>query len=142
MDKGLITHLVILNEKKEMLILRRSLEEDVLPGYWDVPGGTLKDGEDPREGALRETREEAGINIDDLSLFYHTSNVDVGKNKQFVRMIFIGSYSNNDVILNPEEHIDYEWVDINNIDKEKELVDYLYDIINILKEKRHILFHI
>lgn len=36
------------------MILQRSKKNDVLPEYWDVPGGTLEDGEDPEVGAIRE----------------------------------------------------------------------------------------
>ena len=32
---------------------------------WEVPGGGLHRGEDPRAGAARETREELGLEVDD-----------------------------------------------------------------------------
>lgn len=39
MQKGLIVHTVISNDKGEVLILQRSKQNDVLPEYWDIPGG-------------------------------------------------------------------------------------------------------
>ena len=79
MGKGLIIHTIIFNQKKQILLLKRSKDESVFPGYWDIPGGTLKDGEDPADGAIREAREEAGIDINNLSLFFYTSNIDKEK---------------------------------------------------------------
>lgn len=32
-------------------------------GYWELPGGTLEEGESPEEGAMRECREELGVEI-------------------------------------------------------------------------------
>lgn len=37
-------------------------------GTWGVPGGALSDGENPLEGALRESGEEAGISAGDLAI--------------------------------------------------------------------------
>ncbi len=63
MDKGLIIHAVIYNAERKVLIIRRAKVNDALPEYWDIPGGTLEDGEDPAVGAMRETKEETGLEI-------------------------------------------------------------------------------
>lgn len=139
MDKGLIVHALLFNEKQEALLIRRSLSEDVFPGIWDIPGGTLHNGEDPMKGAARETMEEVGLNVKNLSLFHYTSNVDQKKNKQFVRLIFIGSCNNLDVVLNPEDHDKYQWVSISELPQDMKLVDYLPDVFNVLKKKQHLL---
>ncbi|QQS16056.1 MAG: NUDIX hydrolase [Candidatus Moraniibacteriota bacterium] len=139
MDKGLIVHALLFNEKQEVLLIRRSLSEDVLPGVWDIPGGTLHDGEDPVEGAIRETTEEVGLNIKNLSLFHYTSNIDQKKNKQFIRLIFIGTCDSFDVVLNPEDHDKYQWVPSSHLPQNMELVDYLPEVFDILKEKKHLL---
>jgi len=142
MDKGLIIHSVILTQDK-ILILKRSKQNDVLSGYWDIPGGTLEDGEDPITGAIRETQEESGLSLDSLGLFYYTSNIDQGKNKQFVRLIFLAT-TNHDpskVMVNPEEHSEFKWVDFNEIGS-YQVVDYLLPCIDYLKNKKHPLLQI
>ncbi len=63
MDKKLIIHTLIFNDQKQVLITKRSEVNDVLPGYWDIPGGSLEDGEDPITGAIRETKEESGLDV-------------------------------------------------------------------------------
>ncbi len=110
MDKGLIVHTVIYNAEHKVLIIKRAKVNNVLPEFWDIPGGTLKDGEDPAAGAMREVKEETGLNITDLRLFSEYSNVDAVKNKQFVTLIFAAKYSGGEVVLNPEEHEEYAWI--------------------------------
>lgn len=133
MQKGLIVHTVIANGKGKVLILQRSKNNDVLPKYWDIPGGVLKDGEDPAQGAIREVKEETDLDISDPKLFFQKSNVDVAKNKQFVTLVFHAKTSNSDVQVNPKEHGTYTWIHPSEIDKYK-TVDYLADCLHAYAE--------
>jgi len=49
----------------KVLLLKRSLDEQNYAGYWAFPGGRVDEGEEPREAALRECREEIGFEPDD-----------------------------------------------------------------------------
>jgi len=104
MDKGLITHTVIYNDDHKVLIIKRSKTNDVLPEYWDIPGGTLEDGEDPAMGAIREAKEETNLDVQNPSLYFEKSNVDTGKNKQFVTLVFLAKYSGWEIVLRPDDH--------------------------------------
>jgi 8-oxo-dGTP diphosphatase len=128
MDKGLIIHTVIYNAEHKVLIIRRAKVNDVLPEYWDIPGGTLEDGEDPGAGAMREAKEETGLDVANLRLFFERSNVDAVKNKQFVTLVFAAKYSGGEVTLNPEEHEEYVWIAPEEIAKYK-AVEYLLECL-------------
>jgi len=142
MEKGLIVHALIFNKDNELLLIRRSLNETVLPGAWDIPGGTLEDGEDPREGVSREIHEETGLHIKNLDLFSYTSNVDQKKNKQFVRLIFIGSLEGkSEITLNPDDHDEYQWVILDKQTLDLDLVEYLPNLLRSLNKKDHQLIH-
>ena len=52
---------VVFNEKDEVLLIRRGKEPHY--GRWMVPGGTLEWGETLEQAAVREVREETGIEI-------------------------------------------------------------------------------
>lgn len=54
------------------LLLRRA-EKDEWPGIWELPGGSLENGESLEEGAARELFEESGITVrpSDLSGLNH-----------------------------------------------------------------------
>jgi 8-oxo-dGTP pyrophosphatase MutT (NUDIX family) len=49
------------SETLELLLLRRNPEARFMGGVWVFPGGAVDPGEDHREAALREVREEAGL---------------------------------------------------------------------------------
>jgi ADP-ribose pyrophosphatase YjhB (NUDIX family) len=57
---------VIVVRDGRVLLARRGVEP--LKGYWDVPGGFLEAGEDPRAGAVREIMEETGLRIEPREL--------------------------------------------------------------------------
>ncbi len=133
MQKGLIVHTIISNDQGEVLILQRSKKNDVLPEYWDVPGGTLEDGEDPAVGAIREIKEEAGLDISNVKLFFQKSNIDTSKNKQFVTLIFHAKTSNTNAVINPEEHDALAWIKPADVGTYK-VVNYLPDCLRAYKE--------
>jgi isopentenyldiphosphate isomerase len=64
----LVVHIYIINKKGEFLIQKRSLKKKIYPGLWDVTGGAVISGEDSETAALREVKEEVGIQLlrDDL----------------------------------------------------------------------------
>ena len=47
----------------EVLILQRSLKSKTGPGQWQLPGGKSEEGETPKETAIREVREETGLDL-------------------------------------------------------------------------------
>ncbi len=64
-DYHLIIHLCIFNSKGELLIQRRQPWKKGWPNMWDLSvGGSALIGEDSREAAEREAKEELGIDID------------------------------------------------------------------------------
>ena len=52
----------IINDAGEFLVQKRSQSKKWFSGYWDIPSaGHLEAGETPIDGAIRETKEELGI---------------------------------------------------------------------------------
>jgi ADP-ribose pyrophosphatase YjhB (NUDIX family) len=54
------------DDEGRVLLSRRGIPPD--EGRWDFPGGFLEEGEHPLEGARRELKEEAGVEIELLDL--------------------------------------------------------------------------
>ena len=67
----LIAHVLVHSGDDYLLIQRSEIKRgqpNVYPTYWDIPGGGVEKGELPRDGALRECIEEAGVRLDSSSL--------------------------------------------------------------------------
>lgn len=55
---------VVYVERNDEILLLKRAEGSALAGQWFLPGGAIERGELPEEGAKRELREEAGIEIE------------------------------------------------------------------------------
>lgn len=52
-------------KEKNLLLIYRSDEE-----YWEIPGGKIEEDESPTKAAVRETREEVGVEAELEKPFY------------------------------------------------------------------------
>ena len=63
-ERLLVVHALVLNSRNELLIQRRSPNKDRYPGCWDVSsGGFVQSGENSAAAAIRELREETGLEV-------------------------------------------------------------------------------
>ena len=61
----MVVHVCVFDSRGRLLIQRRAKEKFIWPGLWDVSvGGGVDAGEDSRQGAEREFREELGVALD------------------------------------------------------------------------------
>jgi ADP-ribose pyrophosphatase YjhB (NUDIX family) len=58
---------LVLDDEGRILLARRAQEPD--KGKWDLPGGFLDEGEDPRDGLRRELLEETSLEVEPLEFF-------------------------------------------------------------------------
>lgn len=72
--KGLLhreIHVWIYNQEGEVLFQKRSLNKDTFPGLLDASvGGHVEQGESYQDAAIKETKEETGIKIDNGKLIF------------------------------------------------------------------------
>ena len=105
----LVVHVCLFNRKGELLIQRRSMAKKGYPGYWDVSvGGGVLAGETAREAAVRETREELGIEIAVTGPAAVTLAFDGGFDDYFL-VDWDGAIS--DLTLQADEVMDARWAD-------------------------------
>lgn len=68
-------YLLVFNSRGELFVHQRTRTKDVFPAYWDLTvGGVPAAGESFDEAALREGREELGVDVKPLPMFpFHYS---------------------------------------------------------------------
>jgi 8-oxo-dGTP diphosphatase len=57
----------LVTREGRLLLVKRATQPFL--GYWDIPGGFLEEDEHPEAGAIREVREETGLNVRPTGLF-------------------------------------------------------------------------
>lgn len=118
---------IILNKNKEILFTERSLDDDFLPGYWELPGGAIDYGETPQQGLLREVKEECGLEIEIIKPI--AANSYFIKDIQRIEITFLCKAVNPAEVKLSHEHSDYRWLKITEINTIK-VTDYIKKIID------------
>jgi len=107
---------VLTDRAHRILLVRRSVE----PGFgkWCLPGGFMEMGETPQQAAIREIREELGIDINDLKL------LDIGThlNGYYGDVLIIGFAAEIDAGLNLNPGDDVSDAKFYLLDERPELV--------------------
>lgn len=62
-------YVVVINDRQEILLLRRA-NTGYRDGYYDMPAGHLEDSETLRQAALRELKEETGLDASEEDLVF------------------------------------------------------------------------
>lgn len=106
----------ILNEKKQLLLLLRNSEHQ--GGRWCPPGGHIEYGEDFKDAAIRETKEESGINVKEIEILGVTSDVYPEENRHYITVhVKAVEYFGKEMIAEPEKCFEMRWFDLNNLPK-------------------------
>lgn len=94
----------------KVLTLLRSEQEKTYPGTWGIAAGRLEEGEDPLKTAVREIQEEtgyvvAGTDLKELGVFRWETHAFTVTFHAYTLTL----HQPIDVVLDPEEHTDYDW---------------------------------
>jgi 8-oxo-dGTP pyrophosphatase MutT (NUDIX family) len=131
----------IKNDKGEYLIAQRSEKKEKDPLKWECVGGSVLKGENSLQGAIRETKEEVGIDLNEADgklVYSNTRKVMNGKKFNDIMDAWLFIY-NGEVDLEKattDEVKDIKWVKREEIFKlleSKDFVqtlDYFFDEID------------
>ena len=103
-----------LDESDRLLLLLRTDN-----ACWGVPGGAVEPGEVVEEAARRETREETGLQVGEMSLFGVFSGPDMfyvypnGDQVHNISVVYLTRDLRGEMDLDPAEHSDFGWFPLN-----------------------------
>lgn len=101
--------ILVLDEQNRLLMMKRSDS-----GSWGIPGGATEPGEVVEEAAKRETLEEVGLEIGEMSLFGVFSGPELyykypnGDEVYNVTIMYLSHDWQGDIKLN-HEHTEWKW---------------------------------
>jgi 8-oxo-dGTP diphosphatase len=114
----LSTLVYIIKNNKVLMLHRNKKQNDQHSGLWVAPGGKLLINESPYECAVRETKEETGLNIKNLKLCGTITFPDLGDspfNDLWYCWVFKTSEFEGDLINSDEGTL--KWIEINKLNK-------------------------
>lgn len=99
--------LLLRNQAGQILLVK-----DVKKAYWMLPGGIIDPNESPRQAALRETKEEVGINAEKANFVV----VDYRSDRDSLEFLFDGgtltSLQIKQIVLQESELSQYRFASI------------------------------
>ncbi|MCJ7623945.1 MAG: NUDIX domain-containing protein [Anaerolineaceae bacterium] len=107
---------VLIIKEGKLLLLHRSDNAS-----WGLPGGAIEPGETLEQTACRETIEETGLEVSQLSLYdvfsgpalhYRYPNGDEVYN---VTVVYLPGEVRGEIDLNHDEHVEYRFFDIQDL---------------------------
>mgnify|MGYP001583285597 CR=1 FL=1 len=109
---------VCLVEENKVLLTRQSSEADQ-PNKWGLPAGGVEEGETLSEAAIRETREEIGIDVT-LTSFVQAIILRRPKREDTLVIIYKGKIKDGQKIKpDGKEVVGYSWTSKDDIEKDK-----------------------
>ncbi len=102
----------VIRNRGKFLVMKRS-EETSSSGYWTFPGGKIEEDEDFEEAALREVKEETGLEPEVLRTGGSYMNTgELGEWKIFPVLM---ESSSREVEMN-HEHSEYRWIELGELE--------------------------
>lgn len=105
----LVCDVIVRHQDGTFLLMKRSLEKEVLPGCWEPgAGGSALKGESPLEAAKRELLEETGIASSDLQQVYRIMQEET--HAIHYGYLCVTDCPKDCIVLQEGETVDYKWI--------------------------------
>ena len=133
----------IINKEGKILMTQRNLDKEK-GGMWEPTAGLVRSGETSKEGALRELKEEIGLELEEKDISLIKEVIEEGDNLSFFRDIYLVNkeISIEEIKFNDGEVINAKYVtlsEFNNMIKNKEAHDWLNYFNVLYKQIRNML---
>jgi len=138
-DYHLVVEIGIINLRGELLITKRHPAKSYYPLFWETSGGSALAGETSLQGALREVREEIGIELNPQKGFILASRKS--KTAFFEQWIFEQEINLADTRLQDGEVCDIQYVNYHQLRKlqeNNELIPYRDAYFDFLKRSLYV----
>jgi len=114
---GVSVGALILNDKDEIFLSKRSKNCRNEKGCWEIPGGGVRFGERLKDAIRREMKEEYGIEIKILHQFPAADHLIPNEKQHWVPSVFLSRLKrgNKPKIMEPDKCDGIGWFKLNNL---------------------------
>lgn len=88
---------IIIRDEQVLLLKRKNVHGS---GSWSTPGGHLDFGESPEECAIREAKEETGLDIRDIRFRAVTNDLFEAEGKHYITLWMEGECLSGEAVVN------------------------------------------
>ena len=121
----------LIEKDGKFLVLHRSRADGYMPGFWDIPGGTIEFGEDIKKALTREIKEETSLKVK-IGKIISAYGYKSGKDRHQFQLTYECEYLSGEIELEMDSHDEYRWVAIDEM-KNLKKISFLKDLYkNIL----------
>lgn len=100
----------VIKHDNKILLLKRASGNPAYVGLYELPGGKVEFGEDPKASLQREVMEETGRDIESLQLYDVHSMLDsYDSHHQYIVLTFLATLVTGKIVLS-SEHDKFDWV--------------------------------
>jgi len=129
-----VVTVLLINEKEKLLILKRSNKVRTYKGLWGGVAGYVEEKEKPYETAIKEIKEEVGLEKDDIEFIKQLDPIsftDFYEEKRYDWTIFpfLFKIKEKRKIKIDWEHSKYKWISPSQIQK-FDTVPHLKEIVS------------
>ena len=110
----------LINKSGKYLVTKRASTNDYMPNFWDIPGGSIRFGEEISHALKREVLEESGLKIKQGKIIFVYGYKSNEMRHQF-QLVYSCDYLSGVVKLNPDEHSEYRWATLGEMKKLKSI---------------------
>jgi phosphatase NudJ len=105
-------------------------KKESVKGQWNFPAGRLENGEDPVEGAIREAKEEAGMDVSPKGIVgIYAKDSDLS-DKRVMAIVFYSQIDDPKIDIQESEIQDFNWVSPKNLENLELRSSYINDAID------------
>jgi len=107
---------LIINDKNEILLLKRADNLDTDAGLWTRPGGKVEFHESVEAAVKREVYEETGIKVEIVKFLQNTDDFYENKTRHWVTFGYLVKYVSGEVKnMEPHKHTELRWFPIDQL---------------------------
>jgi len=107
---------LIINDKNETLLIKRTSKSQNEAGFWSKPGGTVEFNENVEDAVKREIKEELGVDIELVKFLGFTNHIIKPENQHWVAFSYLAKIIKGEPKnLEIEKIEEIKWFNLNNL---------------------------